>query len=109
MILLRALLRLVTFVVLVVLALAGLAVAVFSIQDGTSGLSLPKLAELAQLPALRDQTDELLNAVEASGGSPDTRCWRVRSPCSSGCCCWSQPWSHDASAPWSSSAATAAH
>ena len=68
MILLRALLRLVTFVVLVVLAVAGLAVAVFSIQDGTSGLSLPKLAELVQLPALRDQTDELLSAVEASGG-----------------------------------------
>lgn len=68
MILLRALLRLVTFVVLVVLAVAGLAVAVFSIQGGTGGLSLPELAELAQLPALRDRTGELLSAVEASGG-----------------------------------------
>lgn len=67
MILLRALLRLVTFAVLVVLAVAGLATAVFSIQGGTSGLSLPKLAELAQLPALRDQTGELLSAVEAAG------------------------------------------
>jgi hypothetical protein len=68
MILLRALLRVVTFLVLVVLAVAGLATAVFSIQGGTSGLSLPKLAELAQLPALRDRTGELLSAVEASGG-----------------------------------------
>jgi len=68
MILLRALLRLVTFVLLVVLAVAGLAAAVFSIQGGTGGLSLPKLAEYAQLPAVRDRTGDLLSAVEASGG-----------------------------------------
>jgi len=67
MILLRALLRLVTFVLLVVLAVAGLAAAVFSIQGGTGGLSLPKLAEYAQLPAVRDRTGDLLSAVEASG------------------------------------------
>ena len=67
MILLRALLRIVTFVVLVVLAVAGLAAAVFSIQGGTGGLSLPKLAEYAQLPAVRDRTGDLLSAVEASG------------------------------------------
>jgi len=68
MILLRALLRLVTFVLLVVLAVAGLAAAVFSIQGGTGGLSLPKLAEYARLPAVRDRTGDLLSAVEASGG-----------------------------------------
>jgi len=68
MILLRALLRLVTFVLFVVLAVAGLAAAVFSIQGGTGGLSLPKLAEYAQLPAVRDRTGDLLSAVEASGG-----------------------------------------
>lgn len=65
-ILLRAIVRLLTFVLLAGLAVAGLAVAVFSL-GGSGDLSLPGLAKLIALPDLEAKAGELLDAVEADG------------------------------------------
>lgn len=63
----RALVRLVSFVLLVALAVAGLVLAIFCIGTGTTGPSLGALAKLAHLPALRDATGSWLQQLEASG------------------------------------------
>ena len=67
MILLRALVKLLSFVLLLALALLGAAVALFSIQGGDSGLSIPALAQIVQLPELRETLDGFLGAVERPG------------------------------------------
>jgi hypothetical protein len=66
--LLRAIVRLVTFVLLVVLAVSGLAIAVFSIGGSRTGdFNLPGLARLVHLSDLRDQVGELLHDLEGPG------------------------------------------
>lgn len=67
MILLRALVKLLSFVLLLALALLGAAVALFSVQDGDSGLSIPALAQIVQLPELRETLDGFLGAAERPG------------------------------------------
>lgn len=67
MILLRALVRLLSFVLLVALALLGGAVALFSIQDGDTGLSIPSLARIVQLPELGETLDDFLAGLERPG------------------------------------------
>jgi Family of unknown function (DUF6286) len=66
-ILLRALVRLVSFLLLLMLAVLGGAVAPFSIQGGDTGLSIPALAEIVRLPELRETLDGFLRALEGSG------------------------------------------
>jgi hypothetical protein len=67
MLLLRALVKLVTFLLLIALALLGAAAAVFCMQSGSETLSLTKLAELLRLPDLRDEVGRWLRALEADG------------------------------------------
>jgi hypothetical protein len=66
-IVLRALVRLVSFVLLALLALAGLAAAVFSIEGGSTGLSIPGLAADLHLPQLRVRVGDFLGQLEAAG------------------------------------------
>ncbi|MGI8593829.1 MAG: hypothetical protein ACR2ML_05605 [Solirubrobacteraceae bacterium] len=67
MILLRALVRVLTFVLLVALSLVGLAAAISCIRSGTGSLSLPWLADIAHLPDLRDQVGGWLDDLGANG------------------------------------------
>ena len=67
MILLRALVRVVTFVLLIVLSLAGLAAAVSCIGAGTGPLTIPWLADVAHLPELRDEVGGWFDDLEADG------------------------------------------
>lgn len=69
MILLRPLVRLVTFVLLTVLALIGLAAAVSCIGSGEDVLSLAWLADLLRLHELRDSVATLLDRLESGDGS----------------------------------------
>lgn len=66
--LLRALVRLVTFLLLLALAITGGAVAIFAIGGGSGTFSIPGLAELIGLHVVRDEVGTLLRAVEADGG-----------------------------------------
>jgi len=68
MIVLRAVVRLVTFVLLVVLALAGLAIALACIGTGENTLSLAWLAEQLRLADVRDEVGGFLDNLE--GASP---------------------------------------
>ena len=67
--LLRAVVRVLTFLLLLALAIAGLAVAVFSLGSGSGDFSLPGLAGLIGLPELRDEVGTLLARLEAPGGT----------------------------------------
>lgn len=67
MILLRALVRVVTFVLLIVLSLAGLAAAVSCIRPGTGPLSIPWLADVAHLRELRDEVGGWFDDLAADG------------------------------------------
>ena len=68
MIVLRAVVRLVTFVLLVVLALAGLAIALACIGTGENTLSLAWLTEQLRLADVRDEVGSFLDNLE--GASP---------------------------------------
>jgi len=66
-ILLRALVRVVTFLLLVGLSLAGLAAAVSCIRPGTGPLSIPWLADIAHLRELRDEVGGWFDDLAADG------------------------------------------
>lgn len=67
MILLRALVRVVTFVLLLALSLAGLAAAVSCLRTGTGPLTIPWLADVALLPELRDEVGGWFDDLAADG------------------------------------------
>jgi hypothetical protein len=67
MILLRLLVRVLSFLLLLALALAGLAVTVFSIQGGEETLSYHNLASLIQLPQARDAISGWFGQLGAGG------------------------------------------
>jgi hypothetical protein len=68
-ILVRPLVRLLSFVLLVALALGGLAAAVACLGGGDGAPSLPWLARLVSLPALEHTVGRFLAALERPGGA----------------------------------------
>jgi hypothetical protein len=67
MILLRLLVRVLSFLLLLALALAGLAAAIFSIQGGKETLSYHNLASLIRLPETRDASSGWFDQLGADG------------------------------------------